>query len=254
MNHEDTRSTKRTLNKADGCATLRAVTEDAEIELARIHEEVIACERCPRLVAYRREVARVRRASFRHENYWGRPVPGFGDPQARLLIVGLAPAAHGGNRTGRMFTGDRSGDFLYAALFRAGFASQPTSISRDDGLRLTDVFISAAARCAPPDNKPLPEELARCRQFLARELRALPCVQVILALGRIGFDAVVRALADAGHLAPRPKPVFGHGVTRAAGPYTLAGCYHPSQRNTATKLVTPEMYDQIFARIKALLK
>jgi len=230
------------------------VTPDTEIELSRIQQEVIACERCPRLVAYRREVARVRRAAFRGETYWGRPVPGFGDPQARLLIVGLAPAAHGGNRTGRMFTGDRSGDFLYAGLFRAGFASQPTSISRDDGLRLTDVFISAAARCAPPDNKPLPEELARCRQFLARELRALPCVQVILALGRIGFDAVVRALADAGHLAPRPKPVFGHGVTRAAGPYTLAGCYHPSQRNTATKLVTPEMYDHIFAHIKALLK
>ncbi len=234
--------------------TLSAVTTDTEIELGRIQQEVIVCERCPRLVAYRRDVARVKRAAFRSEGYWGRPVPSFGDPQARLLIVGLAPAAHGGNRTGRMFTGDRSGDFLYAGLYRAGFANQPTSIAHDDGLHLTDVYISASARCAPPANKPLPEELARCRTFLLRELRVLTRVQVILALGKIGFDTAAHVLADAGHIPFRPRPVFGHGVTCAAGPYILAGCYHPSQRNTSTKLVTPEMYDLIFARIKALLK
>ncbi|MGQ9903603.1 MAG: uracil-DNA glycosylase [Anaerolineae bacterium] len=227
---------------------------DTEVELGRIQQEVIACEQCPRLVAYRRDVARTRRAAFRNEDYWGRPVPSFGDPQARLLIVGLAPAAHGGNRTGRMFTGDRSGDFLYAALFRAGFANQPTSISREDGLRLTDVYISASARCAPPDNKPLPEELARCRVFLTRELMLLTRLQVILALGKIAFDTVTQVLADAGHIARRPKPAFGHGVICAAGPYALAGCYHPSQRNTSTKLVTPEMYDQMFGRVKAMLK
>ncbi len=230
------------------------MTSDAEIELGRIQAEVIACEQCPRLVAYRREVTRARRAAFRNETYWGRPVPSFGDSQARILIVGLAPAAHGGNRTGRMFTGDRSGDFLYASLHRAGFANQPTSVSRDDGLRLTDVYISAAARCAPPGNKPLPEELARCRVFLVRELGLLTRVQVILALGRIGFDTVAQVLTDAGHIALRPKPAFAHGVICAAGPYTLAGCYHPSQRNTSTKLVTPEMYDLVFARLKSMLK
>ena len=222
--------------------------------LSHLQDEIIACERCPRLVAYRQQVARDKRAAFRAQVYWGKPLPSFGDPQARILIVGLAPAAHGGNRTGRMFTGDSSGDFLYASLFRAGFANQPTAVWRDDGLTLFDVYIAASARCAPPDNKPLPEELDNCRPYLIEELALLPRVQVILTLGKIGFDTMLRVLAVAGHAIRKPRPQFAHGLTYGVGPYTLVACYHPSQRNTSTKLVTSDMYDRIFEQIKALLR
>jgi len=214
---------------------------------------IVDCRRCRRLTKYREQVARDKRAAFRDHEYWGRPVPGYGDPRARIFVVGLAPAAHGGNRTGRVFTGDRSGDFLYAALYRAGFANQPTSVSRDDGLELTDVYIAAAARCAPPDNKPTPEELDRCRPYLIRELLLLEHAQVIVALGQIAFDAALRSLSGAGQVLSKPKPKFGHSSTCAAGPYMLVGCYHPSQRNTSTGLVTPGMYDRLLAQVQRLL-
>lgn len=226
-----------------GCGSVKA--------LNRI---IVDCRRCPRLTDYREQVARDKRAAFRKQEYWGRPVPGFGDPRARVFIVGLAPAAHGGNRTGRVFTGDRSGDFLYAALYRAGFANQPTSISRDDGLRLTDVYVAAAARCAPPDNKPTHEELDLCRPYLIRELQLLEHAQVIVALGQIAFDAALRTLAGAGQVLSTPKPKFAHGATFATGPYALLSCYHPSQRNTSTGLVTPGMYDRLLEQVQRLLR
>jgi uracil-DNA glycosylase family 4 len=198
-------------------------------------------------------VAQEKRRAFREEDYWGRPVPGFGDPQAHLLIVGLAPAAHGGNRTGRMFTGDRSGDFLYAALHRAGFANQPTATSRDDGLHLIDAYIAAAGRCAPPDNKPTPEELANCRPYLIEELRLLKNARLIVALGKIAFDNVLLALADRGVAIPKPRPAFGHAAVHQLDRYTLIGSYHPSQRNTQTGLLTPAMFDRVFQRAKSNL-
>jgi uracil-DNA glycosylase family 4 len=215
---------------------------------------MIECRACPRLVAWREEAARLKVKRFRDWTYWARPVPGFGDPRARLLIVGLAPAANGGNRTGRMFTGDRSGDFLYAALHRAGFANQPTSVQRDDGLALRDVFITAPCRCAPPENKPLPEELLRCSAWLDREVSLLPRVRVVLALGAIGWGAALLHFARRGLEVPRPRPQFGHGaVARIPGGPALLGSYHVSQQNTNTGKLTPQMMDRVLARAKELI-
>jgi uracil-DNA glycosylase family 4 len=215
---------------------------------------MIDCRACPRLVTWREEVARVKVRRFRDWTYWARPVPGFGDPRGRMLIIGLAPAAHGGNRTGRMFTGDRSGDFLYAALHRAGFANQPTSVRRDDGLKLSDVFITAPCRCAPPANKPLPIELERCSAWLDREVALLPRVKVVLALGGIGWGAALSHLQRRGLTIPRPRPQFGHGaVARITDGPALLGCYHVSQQNTNTGKLTPRMIDAVLARAKELM-
>jgi len=215
--------------------------------LAELETEVVGCRRCPRLVAWREQVGRERRASFRDETYWARPVPGFGDPQARLLVVGLAPAAHGANRTGRMFTGDRSGDFLYAALHRAGYANQPTSVDRDDGLRLEDAWITSPVRCAPPANKPTPTERDTCRPFLERELALLDQVRVVLVLGSFGYQVV------AGLLGVKPRPRFGHGVeVPLEGGRTLVCSYHVSQQNTFTGTLTPEMLDTVLQRTREL--
>jgi len=215
--------------------------------------DVIMCRRCPRLVTWREEVARVKRRAFRDVEYWGKPVPGFGDPNARLVIVGLAPGAHGSNRTGRMFTGDSSGDTLYAALHRAGFASQPTATSRDDGLTLYDTFITAVGRCVPPVNKPTPEELVNCRPFLARELALLRQTHVILALGRIAFDGVLLLLREQG--LDVPALPFAHGATYPlpAPGLTLVASYHPSRQNTQTGRLTMAMFDAVFEQICAQL-
>ena len=218
------------------------------VDLSLIDAEVTACRACPRLVAWREEVARTKRAAFAGETYWGKPVPGFGDPDARLLVVGLAPAAHGGNRTGRVFTGDRSGEWLFASLYRTGWASQPTSVSRDDGLRLLGAYITAAVRCAPPANKPTPDERDRCLGYLVRELEVLADVRVIVALGSFGWDAVLRVMARRAVEIPKPKPRFGHLAEAAVGPYTLIGSYHPSQQNTFTGKLTEEMLDAVFTR------
>jgi uracil-DNA glycosylase len=220
-------------------------------ELDRIQAEVVACRACPRLVAWREEVARVKVARFAEQDYWGRPVPGYGDPAARVMVLGLAPAAHGGNRTGRIFTGDRSGDFLFASLHRCGFANQATSVSRDDGLLLSGAYIAAVNRCAPPANKPTPQERDTCLPFLEREIEALGNMCVIVALGSFAWDGALRALAAFGHAA-RPKPAFGHGAEVALGPFTLIGCFHPSQQNTFTGRLTPAMLDAVFARAVAL--
>jgi uracil-DNA glycosylase family 4 len=220
------------------------------VALAALTAEVVACRRCPRLVAWRERVAREKVARFRDETYWGRPVPGFGDPDARILLVGLAPAAHGGNRTGRVFTGDASGDFLFAALHRAGLADRPTSVRADDGLALTDVYIAAAVRCAPPDNKPLPEERDACAPYLVRELGILRRVSVVVGLGAYGWDAALRAIAANGHRPPA-KPRFGHGAAALVGPYRLLGTYHPSQQNTFTGKLTPAMLDDVIVAAKA---
>ncbi|HEY1377762.1 MAG TPA: uracil-DNA glycosylase [Gemmataceae bacterium] len=217
--------------------------------LQLLQDEITACRRCPRLVAWREEVARTKRAAFRDEEYWGRPVPGFGDRAARVFVFGLAPAAHGANRTGRVFTGDRSGDFLFAALHRAGFANRPTSVRRGDGLKLRACYISAAVRCAPPANKPTPAERDACQDWWLAELRLLPRVRVIVCLGAFAWDAALRGLRRRGTAAGRPG--FGHGVTAAMGPYTLVGCYHPSQQNTFTGRLTAGMLDDVFARAKA---
>ena len=222
--------------------------------LAQINAAIVVCEKCPRLRQYCAAVARGKRRAFRAETYWGKPVPGFGDPLAHLLIVGLAPAAHGGNRTGRMFTGDRSGDFLYAALYRAGFANQPIAVSRDDGLQLIDAYIAASGRCAPPDNKPSPEEIDNCRPYLIKELRLLKKARVIVALGKIAFDNVLLALADLGAELPKPRPTFGHEAIYQLDRYTLIGSYHPSQRNTQTGLLTPPMFDRVFHRARRLIE
>jgi uracil-DNA glycosylase len=215
--------------------------------LLRIAAEVSDCRRCPRLVSWREQVAGERRAAYRDETYWGRGVPGFGDPHAELLIVGLAPAAHGANRTGRMFTGDRSGEWLYRALHRAGYANQPHSTHRDDGLVLTGAYITAPVRCAPPANKPTPAERATCRPFIERELALLADVRVVLALGQIGYDAVC-SLVDV-----RPRPRFGHGVeVPAPRGLTILCSYHVSQQNTFTGKLTEAMLDAVFARAKVL--
>lgn len=212
-----------------------------------LHADVIACEKCPRLRAYCTAVAREKRRAFRDQDYWGRPVPGFGDPRARLWIVGLAPAAHGANRTGRMFTGDRSGDFLFAALHRVGLANRPTSVSRDDGLTLTDVYISATARCAPPANKPLPQEVANCAPFLDREWDLLSRKRILLALGRIAWDACL-SLATRHGPVTGPKRDFAHGAEWPLGPLTLVGSYHVSQQNTFTGRLTEAMFDSVLRR------
>ena len=220
--------------------------------LRTLADEIVDCRACPRLVEWREQVAHDKRASFRTETYWGRPVPGFGDPQARVLIAGLAPAAHGANRTGRVFTGDRSGDFLYASLFRTGFANQATSISADDGLELRDAYVSAAVRCAPPANQPTPQERDRCLPFLERELELLAAVEVIVVLGGFAYAAVARVLAGAGSPVPVPRPKFGHGVEVTTDRAVVLGCYHPSQQNTFTGRLTEPMLDDVFLRARAL--
>ena len=222
--------------------------------LDAIRDEVAGCRRCPRLVAWRERVAREKTARFSDQEYWGRPVPGFGDPRARVLVLGLAPAAHGGNRTGRIFTGDRSGDFLFASLFRTGFASQPTSVRVDDGLELRGAYVAAVNRCAPPGNRPTPEERDACLPFLERELAALDGLRVVVPLGAFAWDGSIRAIVGNGHPAPRPKPRFGHGAEADCGPYRLIGSFHPSQQNTFTGKLTPAMLDQVFFRARALLR
>ena len=212
--------------------------------LAALTAEIVACRRCPRLVAWREQVAREKVKRFRDEPYWGRPVPGFGDPDARILLVGLAPAAHGGNRTGRVFTGDASGDFLWTALHACGLADRPVSRRADDGLTLTDTYIAAAVRCAPPLNKPTNDERDACAPFLRREMALLPNLRVIVALGQFGWDAALRALADLGHPV-HPKPRFGHGAEATVGPYLLLGTYHPSQQNTFTGKLTAPMFEAV---------
>jgi uracil-DNA glycosylase family 4 len=215
--------------------------------LSRIERDVVECRACPRLVEYRERVAVEKVARFRDWDYWARPVPGYGDPNARLLIVGLAPAAHGGNRTGRVFTGDRSGDFLFASLFRTGFANQPTSTHRGDGLELIDCFITAAVKCAPPANKPTPAERDACRPYLERELAALTDVHVIVTLGQFAWDAITS------HYGLRPKPKFGHGTeVELPDGRRLLGSYHVSQQNTFTGVLTPEMLDAVFNRAREL--
>jgi uracil-DNA glycosylase len=225
--------------------------------LLEIHERIIACTRCPRLRDYCARIAREKRRAYRDETYWGRPVPGFGDPAARLLIVGLAPAAHGANRTGRVFTGDGvggSGDFLMAALHRAGFANIPTSHHPADGLVLHDAFIAAAVRCAPPDNKPTPDEIAACLPYLDAEIGALPRLRVVVALGKIGFDAYLQLLKQRG-LPVRPRPPFGHALShRLPNGQTLIGCYHPSRQNTNTGKLTARMMDDVFTLVAATLR
>ena len=226
------------------------------VGLDRVREQIVSCNACPRLRAYCEDVGRVKKAAFRDEVYWARPVPGFGDPNARLFILGLAPAAHGANRTGRVFTGDgigASGDFLMAALKRAGFANISTSQRPDDGLKLTDAYIAAAVRCAPPDNKPLPEEVDRCLVHLQRELAHLPRVRVVVALGKIAWDAWLKLLLINGETIPRPRPVFGHGAMWTHNEITVAGVYHPSRQNTNTGVLTPGMYDDVFRRVRRVL-
>ncbi len=220
--------------------------------LEALEREITSCRKCPRLVAWREEVARVKRASFAGETYWGRPIPGFGDPAASVVILGLAPAAHGGNRTGRIFTGDRSGDWLFAALYRAGYANQPISVSREDGLRLTDCWVLAAVRCAPPANKPTPAERDNCLPYAVRELTLITSARVILCLGAFAWDAALRTLVALGHERPRPRPRFGHGAEAVSGRFTLLGCFHPSQQNTFTGRLTEEMLDTILARARQL--
>ncbi|HZO58609.1 MAG TPA: uracil-DNA glycosylase [Solirubrobacterales bacterium] len=221
-------------------------------ELDRLAAEVSACRLCPRLVEWREAVAADPPLRYRGERYWARPVPGFGDPGAFLFVVGLAPAAHGGNRTGRVFTGDRSGDWLFAALHRAGFANQPTSVHPGDGLRLTGAYVSAAVKCAPPANKPTPAERDTCFPYLVRELELLQRVRVLVALGKFAWDGALAVLRRAGHEVPRPKPAFGHGAEIVVGPYTLVGCFHPSQQNTFTGKLTEDMIDAVFARAREL--
>jgi uracil-DNA glycosylase family 4 len=220
------------------------------VSLDTINALIVECRRCQRLVAWREEAARNPPARFLGQHYWARPLPGFGDPQARLLIVGLAPAAHGGNRTGRIFTGDRSGDFLFAALHRAGLANQPTSVARDDGLRLSDAYIAAVNRCAPPANKPTPTERDNCLPYLAAQIAALDQLLVIVCLGAFAWDGTLRALSADGHDA-RPRPRFGHGLQADVGRYRLIGSFHPSQQNTFTGRLTPGMLDEVFAVARA---
>jgi len=214
--------------------------------LKKIHDEVVACTRCPRLVEWRVAAAANPPARYRGEPYWARPLPGFGDPEARLLVVGLAPAAHGGNRTGRIFTGDRSGDWLFRALHKAGYANQPTSVHADDGLKLRDTWISAIVRCAPPANKPTPGERDNCIEYLVRELRLLTRVRAVVPLGSFAWDGFLRAAASLGHAAT-PRPRFGHLAVAEVGPWHLVGSYHPSQQNTFTGKLTEPMLDAVFA-------
>ena len=217
-----------------------------EESLAQLEEEITSCRRCPRLVEWREKVAREKRAAYSSQTYWGRPVPGFGDPRAEVVILGLAPAAHGANRTGRFFTGDRSGDFLFAALHRAGFANSPISRHREDGLRLSGAWISAAVRCAPPQNRPTPSERDACLPYAARELKLLKA-QVVVCLGAFAWDAAARIFEF------RPKPRFAHGAEVTVGGVTLLGCYHPSQQNTFTGVLTPAMLEAVLMRARGLV-
>jgi uracil-DNA glycosylase family 4 len=222
-------------------------------ELATLAREIEACRRCPRLVAWREQVARERRAAFAHERYAAHPVAGFGDPAARVLILGLAPAAHGGNRTGRIFTGDRSGDFLFAALHRTGFANQPTSTHREDGLRVLGAWVTAAVRCAPPANRPDAAERDACLPWSAAELALLPGIRVAVCLGAFAWDAALRLRAVvAGGDLPRPRPRFGHGAEHPGEPFMLLGCFHPSQQNTFTGRLTAPMIDAVLGRARGL--
>ncbi len=223
--------------------------------IAAVQRAIVACEGCARLRTHCTTVAREKRRMYRDETYWGRPVPGFGDPDARLVIIGLAPGAHGANRTGRVFTGDSSGDWLYEALHRVGFASQPTSVSRDDGQRLTDCYITCAARCAPPDNKPLPDELDRCRPFLLAELRLLRRARVVLALGRVGHEAWLRATGHWDAMPSRERPMFAHGAEhRFADGLVLLSSFHPSRQNTQTGRLTRAMWHRVFERARTLVE
>jgi len=233
--------------------------------LSAVRTAIISCNACPRLRRYCTEVGRTKKAAFRGDTYWARPVPGFGDPAARVLLLGLAPAAHGANRTGRVFTGDgagASGDFLMAALKRAGFANNSTSQRVDDGLVLTDAYIAAAVRCAPPDNKPLPEEIDRCLPHLIDEVANLPHLRVVVALGKIAWDAWLKVCAVRGIGVPRPRPAFGHGAiahfapsnVASRDPLILVGAYHPSRQNTNTGVLTPKMYDALFRRVRQSLR
>jgi uracil-DNA glycosylase len=225
--------------------------------LSAVRDAIISCEACPRLRTYCLDIGRTRKAAFKNQIYWARPVPGFGDPRARVLILGLAPAAHGANRTGRVFTGDgvgASGDFLMAALKRAGFANIATSQHVDDGLRLTDVYIAAAVRCAPPANKPLPEEVERCLPHLANEIAHLPRLQTVVALGKIAWDAWLKLLVASGVELPRPRPAFAHGASWTHDGLTLVGAYHPSRQNTNTGVLTAAMYDGIFRTVRKHLR
>lgn len=218
--------------------------------LEELTAEIVSCRACPRLVEWREKVAAEKRASFADEVYWGRPVPGFGDPRARMVIVGLAPAAHGGNRTGRIFTGDRSGDWLFASLHRCGFANQPTSVGRGDGLKLTDAYVAAAVRCAPPGNKPLPEERDRCRPYLEREIALLGRARVVVALGSFAWDAALRCHSSLTGERVSPKPRFGHLSEVELERFALLGSYHPSQQNTFTGKLTEDMLDAVFLRAR----
>jgi uracil-DNA glycosylase len=223
-------------------------------ELAALEDEIVACRRCPRLVAWREEVARVKRAAFADQEYWGRPLPGFGDPAASVIVLGLAPAAHGGNRTGRVFTGDRSGDFIFGSLYRCGLAARPDSITAGDGQRLIGARMAAVVRCAPPENKPTPLERDSCIPWLSAELRMVALsMRVIVCLGGFAWGALWPVLIEAGYAVPRPRPPFGHGVEALLrgedrADVLLLGCYHPSQQNTFTGRVTPAMFDEIFGR------
>jgi uracil-DNA glycosylase family 4 len=230
---------------------LSARALELDDSLQRVNAEIVQCVKCPRLVAWREEAACNPPARFQGERYWARPVPGFGDPQARVLMVGLAPAAHGGNRTGRVFTGDRSGDFLFPVLFESGFATQPNSTHVGDGLRLIDLYVTAVNRCAPPDNRPTPQERDNCLPYMVRELRVLASARVLVCLGAYAWDGALRALARLG-METRPKPRFRHGVEAQVGRYTLLGTFHPSQQNTFTGRLTQDMFMDIFRRARRL--
>lgn len=222
--------------------------------LDELNDAIVCCTRCPRLIRWCRDVARAKRRMYMDWDYWGKPVPGFGDPDARVLIVGLAPAAHGANRTGRLFTGDDSGNWLYNALYRQGWASQPNATHRGDGMKLTDAYITAAARCAPPQNRPTPEELSNCIPFLGAELSLLHRLEVVIALGGVAFDRFLRLWKSRGNDVPTPKPRFGHNVVYKLPPgLKLVGCYHPSRQNTNTGKLTREMLDDAFGTANALL-
>jgi uracil-DNA glycosylase family 4 len=221
-------------------------------ELRHLTDEIVECRACPRLVEWRERVAVEKRAAFRDDEYWGRPVPGFGDPRARILLLGLAPAAHGGNRTGRVFTGDRSGDWLFAALHRAGLANRPESVRAGDGLSLRDAYVAAAVRCAPPQNKPTTDERDRCQPFLERELALLARLRVVVVLGAFAYEAAWRVLIASGHELPRPRPRFAHGLEVVTSGPTIVGCYHPSQQNTFTGRLTEPMLDAVLARARSL--
>jgi len=231
------------------CEDEPMATQDS---LDRLESEVVRCRLCPRLVEWRERAAQEPPRRFAGQTYWARPVPSLGDPRARVLVVGLAPAAHGGNRTGRIFTGDRSGDWLFAALHRAGFANQPVSVRRGDGLRLEGVYVTAVNRCCPPGNRPTPAERDNCLPYLVRELQLFSRVRVAVALGAFAWDGVLRAIAAAGHRTPRPRARFAHGAEASAGPYTMLGCYHPSQLNTSTGVLTRDMLDEVVRRARAL--